>query len=29
MFIGGAVWALLHPSRGIRDRYAGTWIVPR
>jgi len=29
MFIGGAVWALLHPSRGIQDRYAGTWIVPR
>jgi hypothetical protein len=27
--IGGAVWAWLHPSRGIQDRLAGTWIVPR
>jgi len=25
----GAVWAWLHPSRGIQDRIAGTWIVPR
>jgi serine/threonine protein kinase len=29
LFIGGAVWALLHPSRGIQDRFANTWIVPR
>lgn len=25
----GAVWAILHPARGIQDRLAGTWIVPR
>jgi len=25
----GAVWAILRPSRGIQDRLAGTWIVPR
>jgi hypothetical protein len=24
-----AVWAWLHPSRGIQDRLAGSWIVPR
>jgi hypothetical protein len=29
VFIAGAIWALLHPSRGIPDRIAGTWIVPR
>ena len=29
VFIAGAIWALLHPSRGIQDRIAGTWIVPR
>jgi hypothetical protein len=29
LFIGCAVWAMLHPSRGIQDRFAGTWIVPR
>jgi hypothetical protein len=29
VLIGGAVWASLHPSRGIQDRIAGTWIVPR
>lgn len=25
----GAVWAILRPARGIQDRVAGTWIVPR
>ena len=25
----GAVWAILRPARGIQDRLAGTWIVPR
>ena len=25
----GAIVAVLHPSRGIQDRLAGTWIVPR
>ena len=29
VFVAGAVWAILHPSRGIQDRIAGTWIVPR
>jgi hypothetical protein len=29
LFIGCAVWAALHPSRGIQDRFANTWIVPR
>jgi hypothetical protein len=29
VFIAGAVWAILHPTRGIQDRIAGTWIVPR
>ena len=29
VFIAGAVWALLHPMRGIQDRIAGTWMVPR
>jgi eukaryotic-like serine/threonine-protein kinase len=27
--LAGAVWAWRHPSRGIQDRIAGTWIVPR
>ena len=25
----GAVWAVVSPSRGIQDRLAGTWLVPR
>ena len=25
----GAVWAIMRPSRGVQDRLAGTWIVPR
>ncbi len=29
VFIAGAAWALLHPARGLQDRIAGTWIVPR
>jgi serine/threonine protein kinase len=29
MLVAGAVWAWRHPSRGIQDRIAGTWIVPR
>ena len=28
LFVAGAVWAILHPSRSIQDRLAGTWIVP-
>ena len=29
LFAAGAVWAILHPSRSIQDRLAGTWLVPR
>ena len=29
LFAGGAAWAIGHPMRGIQDRLAGTWIVPR
>jgi eukaryotic-like serine/threonine-protein kinase len=29
LFAAGAIWAILHPSRSIQDRLAGTWIVPR
>jgi eukaryotic-like serine/threonine-protein kinase len=29
LLTAGAVWAILRPSRGIQDRLAGTWIVPR
>jgi len=29
LFFAGAAWALVNPSRGIQDRLAGTWIVPR
>jgi uncharacterized RDD family membrane protein YckC len=25
----GAVWAVVSPSRGLQDRLAGTWLVPR
>ena len=25
----GAAWAILRPSRGLQDRLAGTWVVPR
>jgi eukaryotic-like serine/threonine-protein kinase len=27
--LGGAAVAIAHPSRGLQDRLAGTWIVPR
>ena len=27
--VGGALWAALHPRRGLQDRIAGTWLVPR
>ena len=27
--IAGAVWAAQRPARGIQDRVAGTWVVPR
>ena len=27
--VAGAVWAAQHPARGIQDRLAGTWVVPR
>jgi hypothetical protein len=27
--IAGSVWAIAHPTRGIHDRLAGTWVVPR
>jgi hypothetical protein len=29
ILIAGGIYAWLHPSRGIQDRIAGTWIVPR
>jgi hypothetical protein len=29
LVVAAAVWTVLHPSRGIQDRIAGTWIVPR
>jgi hypothetical protein len=25
----GAVYAALHPDRGLQDLLAGTWLVPR
>jgi uncharacterized RDD family membrane protein YckC len=28
LFLGGAVWAALHPERGLQDRIAGTSLVP-
>jgi hypothetical protein len=27
--LAGAVVALIRPERGLQDRLAGTWIVPR
>jgi len=27
--VAGAIWAAQHPARGLQDRLAGTWIVPR
>jgi hypothetical protein len=29
LLAAGAAWAIRHPSRGIQDQLAGTWIVPR
>jgi hypothetical protein len=29
LFLLGVVWALVHPTRGLQDRLAGTWLVPR
>lgn len=29
ILIAGAIYAWLHPARGLQDRIAGTWIVPR
>jgi hypothetical protein len=29
LFAAGAAWAIRHPSRGLQDWLAGTWIVPR
>jgi hypothetical protein len=28
LFLAGAAWALAHPTRGLQDRIAGTWLVP-
>ncbi len=28
-FVVGAVWAVVHPERGLQDRIAGTYLVPR
>jgi hypothetical protein len=29
LFLVGVVWALVYPTRGLQDRIAGTWLVPR
>jgi hypothetical protein len=29
LFLAGAAWALAHPTRGLQDGIAGTWLVPR
>ena len=29
LVLGGAAWAIMHPTRGLQDRIAGTWLVPR
>ena len=29
VLIAGGIWALRRPARGIQDRVAGTWLVPR
>ena len=29
LVVAAAVWTVLHPSRSIQDRLAGTWLVPR
>ena len=29
MMTAGAIWTILNPTRGVSDRIAGTWVVPR
>ena len=29
IFVVGAVWAVMYPERGLQDRIAGTYLVPR
>jgi hypothetical protein len=29
IFLAGALWAVVVPERGLQDRIAGTWLVPR
>ena len=29
IFVVGAAWAVVHPERGLQDRIAGTYLVPR
>jgi hypothetical protein len=29
VFFAGAAWAVVHPERGLQDRLAGTYLVPR
>ena len=29
LVLAGAAWAIVHPTRGLQDRIAGTWLVPR
>jgi uncharacterized RDD family membrane protein YckC len=29
LWIGAAVYAAVHPNRGLHDRLAGTWVVRR
>jgi hypothetical protein len=29
LWVGAAIWAIVHPHRGLHDRLAGTWVVRR
>jgi hypothetical protein len=29
LFVVGAAWAVVHPERGLQDRIAGSYLVPR
>jgi len=29
LWFGGAIYAVIHPYRGLQDRFAGTWVVRR
>ena len=29
LFLVGVAWAVVHPTRGLQDRLAGTWLVPQ